>query len=53
MDDPEPETFRLQRRTPQGQIDYLINQVSFLVARVGALERRVGELEDQSSGSGS
>jgi hypothetical protein len=44
MDKDEPTTYRLQRRTPQGQIDYLINQVSFLIARVGTLEREVAEL---------
>ena len=42
----EPETYRLRRRTPQEQIEYLIHQVAFLVARVGALEREVAELKE-------
>ena len=53
MDEPEAQVYRLRHRTPQEQIDWLINQVSFLVARVGTLERQVDELTGQSSGSGS
>jgi hypothetical protein len=47
MDEPEPQeiVYRLQRRTQQGQIDYLINQHALLLVRVQVLERRVAELQ--------
>ena len=45
MDTPEPTIVRLQRRTPQGQIDYLIGEIGLLLLRVQVLERKVAALE--------